>query len=417
MSNKSVNANADAFDVLPYLTAEISGIGGEIRQEPGDFRVDEIPLYDFCGSGSHSYFQIEKVNLGTFEAINLIAQALGVKRHEIGYAGLKDATAITRQWLSVEKVSADKIRRLNIPGIKVLNITSHDNKLKLGHLAGNRFSLRISRFKCDPARAGQAAARVCEIIARRGMPNYFGPQRFGTRLDSHLLGEALIADKLERFADLMLGEPGELDKGKILQARRLYEQGHYDKACKLWPWPCSEQRKALQLLARNGGRKKKVAYLVSSDMKNFYVSAWQSYIFNQVLAARMPDLDLLLTGDMAWKHNNGSVFQVLDAGVEQARCLAGEISATGPLPGMRMQPLTGPAGEIENAILAANGVNEQVNLALKKYYARTGRRPLRVMPGELRWQVSRDRRGDYLQLDFSLPAGSYATCLLREIMK
>ncbi|MBN2842924.1 MAG: tRNA pseudouridine(13) synthase TruD, partial [Sedimentisphaerales bacterium] len=254
-------------------------------------------------------------------------------------------------------------------------------------------------------------------IARRGMPNYFGSQRFGTRLDSHLLGEALIKNDLERFADLMLGTPGELDKGKILQARQLYEHGHYDKACKLWPWPCTEQRKALQLLARNGGRKKKVAYLVSSDMKNFYVSAWQSYIFNQVLAARMPDIDLLLTGDMAWKHNNGSVFQVVDAAGEQPRCLAGEISATGPLPGMRMQPLSGPAGDIENAILTANGVDEQANLALKKYYARTGRRPLRVMPGNLHWQVNRDRRGDYLQLDFSLPAGSYATCLLREIMK
>src|SRR5688572_17141820 len=130
-------------DELPYLTTHIAGIGGEIKSRPEDFVVEEVPLYAPSGEGTHIYFQIEKHQLTTMQAIQQIARALGRAPRDIGYAGLKDAEAITRQMFSIEHIDPDKVTKLDLPRIRVLEVSKHRNKLKLGHLCGNKFFIRL----------------------------------------------------------------------------------------------------------------------------------------------------------------------------------------------------------------------------------------------------------------------------------
>jgi tRNA pseudouridine13 synthase len=131
----------------------------------------------------------------------------------------------------------------------------------------------------------------------------------------------------------------------------------------------------------------------------------------------MPNIDKILVGDMAMKHDNGACFHVENAQTEQPRCERFEISPTGPLYGMRMTPLADTAGVIENPILAKRNLTEDHFRRIKNFGARGGRRALRFMPKDVTIESGSDAYGEYLQLALTLDSGCYATTLLREITK
>jgi tRNA pseudouridine13 synthase len=402
--------------MLGFLTTEYAGVGGVIKTRIEDFFVEELPLHQSCGEGTQVYILIEKKEISTMDALGTIASALGIRRQDIGYAGQKDARAVARQWISIDHVKIEKLKRLDIPKVKMLEFARHDKKLKIGQLAGNRFVIRLRKLERPIREAEKIAKDVLEILGKRGVPNFFGPQRFGNRSDSHLLGLAIVKGKTEEFVDLFLGRPDENDLPVFSEARRRYEEGDYKGAFDKWPYSFADQRRAMKTLIETDGNKRKAYNVVDKHLKKFFVSAYQSELFNQVLEARMPDIDKLLTGDMVYKHINGAMFKVEDAAVEQPRCEAFEISPTGPLIGGRMAALTGSAGEIENQILAKTQL-EKKDLEQLGNYVQGGRRPLRFQPRN--WAVSSgtDYLGQYLELKFELDSGSYATTLLREISK
>jgi tRNA pseudouridine13 synthase len=403
---------------MPYLTAELPGVGGVIKTRPEDFFVEELPLYPPSGSGTHVYAQIEKKGIGTREALDRLARALNVSRRELGLAGLKDAQAVARQWISVEHVTPEQFAAVSVPDIRILQATRHTNKLKPGHLAGNRFVVRLRRLALPLPRAAEIAEEGTAILSRRGVPNYFGPQRFGNHQDNHLLGKAVAQNDVDAFTDLLLGHPSEeLDSPPAFQARTLYEQGRYQEAAKLWPGHFVDQRRSLRILAGAKGGKKRVYYTIDKHLKGLFISAYQSHLFNRVLAARMPQIDRLLLGDMAYLHVNGACFRVEQPQVEQPRCDRFEISPTGPLLGGRTTKLTGPAGDIENPILDAEDLDEQDFRQMKHLGARGGRRPLRFQPRDTSVTSGQDDLGPYLEFRFELDAGCYATTLIAEITK
>ena len=405
-------------ETLTLLTADIPGIGGKIKARDTDFIVEEIPLYQAGGTGSHTYAFIEKCGIGTREALDRIGRALGVPGRHIGSAGLKDAHAVTRQWISIEHVGPERLAKLEVPGVEILQATRHTNKLKPGHLAGNRFVIRLRQLAVPITQAAQTAEQVLSLLAKKGLPNYFGPQRFGNRNDNHRLGKAVIRNDAEGFIDLFLGQPQtQIDKLAALRARTLYEEGHYQDALSAWPGAQQEPCRALRALVKSQGDKQRAYYAVDKYSKGFFISAYQSEVFNRVLAARMPEIDALLLGDMAYKHVNGACFQVEDPAVEQPRCDAFEISPTGPLLGQRTTRLTGPAGDIENPILDAEGLGEDHFRQMKRLGARGGRRPLRIQPRNTSVATGQDDLGPYLELTFELPPGAYATTLITEITK
>jgi tRNA pseudouridine13 synthase len=403
--------------VLPLLTEDLAGIGGVIKTREEDFIVEELPLYEPCGEGTHIYALIEKKGISTMDVLVKIAKALHIKRKAIGFAGLKDTQAITRQWISIENTEPDILMRLNLSGIKILQLARHNNKIRLGHLSGNHFIIRIRNFTLPLQQSIKQTEAILAVLTKRGVPNYFGPQRFGSRNDGHLLGKAIICGQIDEFMDIFLGRPKKDKYTAYTAARTFYERGDYEKACNAWPITFVDQHRALKELLKTSGDKKAAYNKVDRNLARFYVSAYQSHIFNKVLAARMPLIDKVLEGDMAYKHDNGACFRVENPQAEQSRCDAFEISPTGPLFGRRMTELTGPAGEIENPILQeAKELTDNFS-QLDKNIARGCRRSLRFQPKNVRISSGRDDLGDYIELQFLLDSGCYATTLLREITK
>ena len=149
----------------------------------------------------------------------------------------------------------------------------------------------------------------------------------------------------------------------------------------------------------------------------FYVSAWQAWLFNRVLAARWESFDRVLDGDLAWLHDRGAVFAVDDPAREAERALRLEISPTGPLCGEDDFAPRGEALAIERAALAAEGVPDG-RLGGPQFLRWKGaRRPLRVPLADVARVFDADEHGAFLELAFELPPGSYATALVRELLK
>ena len=409
------NLNNEAM--LPFLTAQIDGIGGIIKMYEDDFVVEEMPLYDMDGQGNHIYALIEKKGIATMDVLGNIARALHITRKQIGFAGLKDARAIARQWISIENIEPKKLSGLKIARVKFLQIGRHSNKLRLGHLAGNMFVIRLRKIDYPAKQAIKTAEDIMSILTSKGTPNYFGTQRFGQRNDTHLLGEAIAKGNVEKFIDIFLGGDERQDSPTIVEARKFYEIGEYKQAHDAWPYVYADQRRVLKTLIKKKGSKKQAYHVVDKHLKAFFVSAYQSYLFNRVVAARMPDIDKVLIGDMAYKHLNGACFRVEDADAENPRCSSFEISPTGPLLGIRMTRLTGVAGDIENGIIDAAGLNERDLKQMSEYGASGARRPMRFQPRNTNVSAGQDRFGPYIELRFELDSGCYATSLIREISK
>lgn len=397
----------------PRLLSDFKPLPGVLKADYEDFEVEEIPLYPADNVGTHLYFLLEKRGLSTMQAVADVARALGVAKRDIGYAGLKDARAVTRQWMSVEHVSKERLMALEIPRIKILDAKLHGNKLRLGHLRANRFTIRVREF--NESRF-QELKNAFERLMGVGCPNYFGEQRFGSRGDSWKVGRALLAGDADEAIDAMLGRPQPDDAPALRQARTLYEQGQFQAASRAWPAMFSTERRVLRAMLSNRGKKRRAIFAIEPHIRRLYTSAFQSHLFNQVVAARLPHgLSTLLLGDLAFLHVNGAVFRVLDPAVEQPRADRGEISPTGPLFGYRM---TRPAEEplkIELSVFTAAGLDAD-SFQARGLNVKGSRRALRFLPAEPQIELGADRRGPYLEFRFVLPKGCYATSLLREFI-
>lgn len=398
----------------PCLTAALPGVGGVIRRHNRDFLVEELPLYEPSGEGTHVYFRIEKDGLTTHQAVAQIARALHRTPREVGYAGLKDAHAVTRQTLSLEHVDPQRVAELRLPRICILDVSRHGNKLKLGHLRANRFTLRIREIEPD---AEAKARAVMEVLARRGLPNYFGEQRFGARGDTWRVGRAAWLEAYEEALRLALGTPTAFDRGPILEARRKFDAGEYEASSRLWFKASVANAKVCRALARRPDRWDLAWRGMDVSMRKLYINAFQSHLFNHVLALRIDAIDRVEAGDMAYLHRNGACFRVQDAVAEQPRCDAFEISPTGPLFGRRMTPAEGEPGRIEAQVLEDNGLSPDVIASRGGAQEDGARRPLRVPLSDAACAAGEDEHGAFLELRFELPSGSYATCVLSEVCK
>ncbi|NLG27070.1 MAG: tRNA pseudouridine(13) synthase TruD [Chloroflexi bacterium] len=394
----------------PLLTADLPGTGGVIRRAPDDFVVAEVPAYAPTGSGEHVLFEIEKRGLTTFAAIDRLAQALDISPKLIGCAGLKDAQAVTRQWLSAERTTPEAVLAVEVSGVRVLSAARHRNRLKIGHLRGNRFSIRLRDTQPGALSTARAVVRVLE---RRGLPNGFGPQRFGLHANSHLLGRSLLRQDATTMLHHLLGDPHPDDAPAEQHARELADAGAYAEALAAWPYASANaERRVLQALV--GGRSPEQALrALPPHLTRLYVAAYQAYLFNRLLAPRVAQIERLADGDLAIKHANGAFFLVENAALEQPRADALEISASAPLFSHRVRLAQGQPGERERALLAAEGLALDT-FRLPGLDLRGDRRPLRVPVSAV--AVEDDGEGG-LWLRFALPSGAYATALLAEVTK
>ncbi|GAB4432882.1 MAG: tRNA pseudouridine(13) synthase TruD [Anaerolineae bacterium] len=392
----------------PYLTADLPGIGGRIKAHPEDFVVEEIPLYQPCGEGQHVYATIEKRGLSTFAAIRNIARALNISTSDIGSAGLKDAHAITRQTLSINLVSPEAVAALELPNINILQVTRHKNKLKTGHLAGNRFEIRVRDVTPDVLPAAEA---VLQRLSEKGVPNYFGEQRFGVRHNTDQIGEALLRNDPERFVAEYLGEPRPYEAPHIQAARRLVDERRWEEALAQWPPELADERNAVAAVIRANGDLSAARRGINKRLLGLFVSAFQSKLFNLLLTERLHTFDQLEAGDIAYIHGKGAAFLVEEPAAEQPRADNFEISPAGPMFGPKMLQAAGEPARREEAVLAQHRLTVQ-DFSVAGLKIRGTRRPYRfpLKSPKIWWDEG-------VMVSFELPAGAYATTVLGEIMK
>jgi len=394
---------------MKFLTSDLPGIGGRYKELAEDFLVEEIPLYPCSGNGEHLYLWMEKEGISTHELLRQLASGLNLKERDLGYAGLKDAKARTRQQVSLPANRESRLGGLNLRQAKILSTTRHGNKLRLGHLAGNRFSILLRDTHIDSHERAEAILKQLQVS---GAPNRFGDQRYGSLNNSHNLGRHLLQKEYGQFCTELLGDPQQISDPKWQQAAQAFRGGDLDLALEILPVWMRNERRLLQTLQR-GKNAAEATYTLPRSLLRLFLSAYQSYLFDQILEQRLPQLDQIETGDLAVKHINGACFQVSDATLEQPRADQFEISPSAPLFGHKVLLADGNPGKLERQIL------RQEDLALQDWKLGEGlsmpgeRRPLRVPLGNAQATVMKDG----LQLNFSLPKGSYATSVLYELMK
>jgi len=397
----------------PYLSKAFAGTAGTIKDTPANFIVEEIPAYEPCGTGEHLFLRVEKQGMGTFAMMQCIASALGIKEKELGYAGLKDAQAITRQWISLPNVAQSRIDALALDNITILATSHHTNKLRLGHLRGNRFHIRIHNVVDD---AEQLALDTLHVLEHTGVPNFFGEQRYGALNNNHLIGRAILQENFEHAAKLVIGDPEKITNERWKMAAETYQNGDYEGALAAFPGRFRDERRLLHTLLRGKNHRQAVLALPRKLLR-LYLSAYQSHLFDTQVAMRLDSIDTLWPGDIAYIHQKGACFRVEEIEAEQLRADRLEISPSGLLPGHKAMIATRQAGIIEQSIL------DKENLASDAFTKLTGlklsgeRRPLRVPVEEVKCQLNQHNEENILDLSFSLPAGCFATTVLHEVMK
>ena len=400
-----------------YLT-QGKGTGGVIKSQPADFVVEEIPLYEPCGEGEHLYLRIEKTRVSHGELMSCLRRHFQVKDVDIGYAGMKDKAAITRQTVSIHLPQDPPSVEIDHERINVLWARRHTNKIHRGHLRGNRFSIRIREV--DPLSI-TAVKRCLDQLQRTGMPNYFGVQRFGYRCNNQILGAAIVGKDWQGLVDELLGATGTPFPDYQRERRELYDRGQYTEAARQWSVANRNELIASRSL-RDGKSLHGVCHAVGPTPLAFWVSALQSAIFNRVVDERLQQGTLLslVEGDLAWNHRSRSVSAVTGPSPDRdeltPRLEQFEISPSGPLWGLGMTRAAAPIDEAELRALDAAGVTLD-SLLQVDYNVHGGRRPLRVPVKNVEIDSGVDEAGSFIHLAFDLPRGAYATVLLREIMR
>lgn len=381
------------------------------RESAEDFIVEEVedaPL-EPDPSGTHLWFKVEKRGVSTPEAARRIAKGLGRDASEVSFAGRKDAKAVTRQRMSLEHVDAEALLALDLPDIHLKDPVRCRRKLRLGQLKGNRFHLRLTGLE-DEATRDDLAERLA-VLAERGVPNFYGEQRFGRDGDGWRVGYLLAKgdpfDYLE--AAILDGPRGSHAAGmELLRRARGGTKNEQRQASELCRALSPDLKPVAMLMARR--RPDDPRELISAIPKRtraFQLAMIQARVFNRILGKRI-DLGSESSAQI------GDVVQALD-GRHRILCegdppeMGAGSAPTGPLWSADVMRAAGEPGEIELECLAEENLVPEDLRTPGGLRPRGARRPL-VMPLENAevgpWE------GSSAWVRFDLPVGSFATVVL-----
>lgn len=332
------------------------------NSSPRDFTVEEVPLYAFSGEGEHLVLKIRKKELTTWEMLDTISTHLGIRRRDIGYAGLKDKHAMTIQHISLMAIHEEKLRSFAHPQIKILDQVRHNNKIRIGHLKGNRFYLR---FKKVLGIQKEMLDSVLTWIEKNGIPNYFGHQRFGMHGDNWEEGKKILAGEL-KMRDRRSRE-------FLISAYQSYLFNHW----------LSKRIELCRLLE------------TFSEAETEGVMGFAEGTLSQT--KKQTSFFKVLQGDLLMHYPYGRVFYAEDPEAEAARFWDRDISPTGLLPGKKVKCSDGTARQLE--VLFDEEIREQGS-----------RRYAWIFPTEITRKYLPEKA--HYELGFFLPKGSYATVLV-----
>lgn len=327
-----------------------------------DFTVEEIPLYEFTGEGEHLVLQVRKKDMTTWEMLDALSNHVGIRRRDMGYAGLKDKHAMTIQYISVLAVHEEKLKAFEHEKIKILSTTRHNNKIRVGHLKGNRFKIRLKKVlgvqkdKLDS---------VLKWIKENGVPNYFGNQRFGTEGNNWEEGKKLCEGTL-KMRDRKTRE-------FLMGSYQSYLFNH---------WLSKRMELNLLLEKFSEAETEKVMGLPEGALKG---------------TKEQPNFFKLVEGDVMMHYPYGRLFNVENLKEEAKRFETKDIAPTGLLPGKKTKPSESIAGMIEAPY------REEIPLQGARRYAW-------IQVTEITKNYVEEKA--HYELSFVLPKGCYATNVL-----
>ncbi|MGM0518392.1 MAG: tRNA pseudouridine(13) synthase TruD [Campylobacterota bacterium] len=347
-----------------YLTH--SKIDVYFKQNKDDFVVTEVPLYKFTGEGEHLILKIRKKDMTTWDAVNEIARHVGCRSRDIGYAGLKDKNAMTIQSISLFKKYEEKLDDFNHPNIKILEKNYHNNKIKIGHLKGNKFFIRLKRVNLVDSKKIE---QVLQSIVNHGMPNYYGFQRFGVEHKNYEKGKLIVEGKL---------------KEKRRNLKQMYINSYQSYQFNLW---LSKRIEISRLV--DAFEPKEIYKKINLPLEEVKNMKKQEHPFK------------LITGDILNHYPFGKAFVIEETKEEASKFLKADRVPTGLIAGKRVSRSENLAYEIEKEFDI--DTNESGS-----------RRFAWVYPNDIQSDYKEEK--NWMELSFYLPKGSYATEFIEEVI-
>lgn len=328
---------------------------GKIKQSPTDFIVTEVMTIEPSGEGEHYWLDITKTRLNTDAVAKSLARFSGVSNRDVGYSGMKDFNAVTRQWFSVWKPKGHNLDwgEYALDGVTINQVTKHTRKIKRGTHTANHFKIRILGLSGVENIKQNLDSRLDEIRLK-GVPNYFGEQRFGRNVNN-----------LPQVCDMFLG-------GKRVKDRNL---------------------------------------------RGILLSSARSWLFNSVVSARVKakTWQSLYAGEPANLDGTNSVFRVTNVAAENARAERLDIHPTAPLWGQRSKEdrcglnACDALNELESMAMEDYALLQKGLEAARIEYQR---RATRLAPSDVDWFYDQE----CVTLSFKLQRGQFATSVLRELI-
>ena len=408
-----------------YVTSQ-EGIGGSIRNQYEDFYVEEIPEIIPTGEGPNVWVWIEKVGRTTLDVVLDIARDLHIDRKRMGFAGMKDKKALTRQWICIANMDSEdqfkQVEDLDIYKTDFLEVIRGRKKLRMGQLKGNKFRILI-RDLDDIEKSADIANEVLKELEVTGVPNYYGWQRFGKpRTNTHLVGEALIHNDLKEAVRRYVGNPSEKESLENQKARQAYDDGDLEKSLELMGKGMRYEKMMVRQLIKDSkkGELDDKAYMnalhaLPKPLQRMFVHAYQSYLFNDAVSRRVDmGINRFIEGDII---TDNEEHIIRDKTQEEYQELIDnfEVNPTVPLYGTKVPFAGGEVGEMERNVLKSYNIDKS-NFEVSKM-PRLGSYGLRRSLRFKVWDACAKATDDGVLAEFSIDKGSYATAVLREVMK
>lgn len=398
------------------------GIGGKIRLFPEDFVVEEVlkdgskaqirpqKAVQIARRGRYLFCILVKRNWDTISAVETIAKHLGIMAESISIAGIKDARAVTAQHISIGRVTPEQVLRVKIRDISLYPLAYRSEKIHPGLLLGNHFHIVIRAITLSSNIVkNRMESIVNELSNLGGIPNFFGHQRFGTiRPITNIVGSHIVQGEWEKAALAFLATPSDYEHPERRRARQeLRDTRDFKVALSHFPRQLTYERLMLRHLAEHPKDYVGAFRRLPLKLCKLFVQAYQSYLFNRFLGARMRQempLSNALNGDYTIK-------------IDSVRRVAL------PLIGFKQHTSKGRQGEIEREILEAENVKPS-DFRIPQMREISSGGGLRPALASIRNLVTERPTLDQInysklqiKMEFMLPSGSYATVLLREFMK
>lgn len=412
------------LNVDTFIT-DYRGTNGVIRQSNEDFFVDEVPLQLPSGEGPNTWIHMEKNGRTTLDVVLDIARELHISRKRTGFAGMKDRSAITRQWLCISNITPEELPDFNevLHNVKILEIKQNQKKLRMGQLRGNKFKINIRNTE-DPAEDKEIAEKVLESLKIIGVPNYYGYQRFGeVRSTTHLVGKCLVEGDIKKAVDTYIGNPNEEEHNLPYESRKLYDEGKLQEAYDLMPKSMRYEKsmiKELMIGQNKHGEILEKDYIraiesLPKPLKRMFVNAYESYLFNKIVNERAKigidkyfDGDIIIDKEEHWVHeiNEDTIEEDLKNFV---------LNPTAPLLGSKVPFAEGKQGIIERKVIEDENITKESFECPKtpKLGSHGVRRSVRFKIED----TNVEQIDNGISVEFFIPKGCYATAVLREIMK